>query len=45
LLSTAANVENYASHGQEKYVKRELNCLSNEVGTLAFDESKEIMNF
>jgi replicative DNA helicase len=42
LLSTAANVENYASMVKEKYVKRELIALSNEVGTLAFDESKEI---
>lgn len=42
LLSTAANVENYASLVKEKYVKRELIALSNEVGSLAFDESKEI---
>ena len=42
LLSTAANVENYASMVKEKYVKRELIALSNEVGNLAFDESKEV---
>ncbi len=42
LLSTAANVENYASMVKEKYVKRELISLSNEMGTLAFDESKEV---
>ncbi|HPS40480.1 MAG TPA: replicative DNA helicase [Candidatus Woesebacteria bacterium] len=42
LLSTAANVENYAYLIKEKYVKRELIALSNEVGSLAFDESKEI---
>lgn len=42
LLSTAANVENYASLVKEKYVKRELISLSNEVGNLAFDESKEV---
>lgn len=42
LLSTAANVENYASMVKEKYVKRELISLSNEVGNLAFDESKEV---
>ncbi len=42
LLSTAANVENYASMVKEKYVKRELISLSNEVGVLAFDESKEV---
>lgn len=42
LLSTAANVENYASMVKEKYVKRELIALSNEMGNLAFDESKEV---
>lgn len=42
LLSTAANVENYASMVKEKYVKRELIALSNEMGSLAFDESKEV---
>lgn len=42
LLSTAANVENYALMVKEKYVKRELISLSNEVGRLAFDESKEV---
>lgn len=42
LLSTAANVENYASMVKEKYVKRELISLSNEMGDLAFDESKEV---
>lgn len=42
LLSTAANVDNYASMVKEKYVKRELIALSNEVGNLAFDESKEV---
>lgn len=42
LLSTAANVENYASMVKEKYVKRELISLSNEMGSLAFDESKEV---
>ena len=31
LLSTAANVENYASMVKEKYVKRELIALSNEI--------------
>ncbi len=42
LLSTAANVEHYARVVKEKYVKRELIALSNEVGNLAFDESREI---
>lgn len=44
LLSTAANVENYALMVKEKYVKRELISLSNEVGQLAFDESKEVVD-
>lgn len=42
LLSTAANVEHYARMVKEKYVKRELIALSNEVGNLAFDDSREI---
>ena len=42
LLSTASNVANYAQVVREKYVKRELISLSSEMGTLAFDDGKEI---
>ena len=42
LLSTSANVENYAEVVREKYVKRELIALSTDIANLAFDESKEI---
>lgn len=42
LLSTAANVENYAKVVREKYIKRELIALSSQMGDLAFDEGKEV---
>jgi replicative DNA helicase len=40
ILSTAANVVNYAKLVQEKNVKRRLISLSGEMSELAFDESK-----
>ncbi|MFZ5437593.1 MAG: replicative DNA helicase [Patescibacteria group bacterium] len=40
ILSTAANVVNYARLVQEKNVKRRLISLSSEMSELAFDESK-----
>ncbi len=40
ILSTAANVVNYAKLVQEKNVKRRLISLSSEMSELAFDESK-----
>jgi len=40
ILSTAANVVNYAKIVQEKSVKRRLITLSGEMSDLAFDESK-----
>ena len=43
LLSTAANATSYAEVVKEKYVKRELISLSTEMGNLAFDDSKEIV--
>lgn len=44
LLSTAANVESYAQVVREKFVKRELISLSTQMGDLAFDEGKEVID-
>ncbi|MFH2118296.1 MAG: replicative DNA helicase, partial [Candidatus Paceibacterota bacterium] len=42
LLSTAANVTNYARLVREKYIKRTLISLSTEISDLAFDEGKDV---
>ncbi|OGJ38301.1 MAG: replicative DNA helicase [Candidatus Pacebacteria bacterium RIFOXYB1_FULL_39_46] len=42
LLSTAANVTNYARLVREKYIKRTLISLSAEISDLAFDEGKDV---
>lgn len=44
VLSTAANVTNYANLVREKFVKRSLITLAGEVSDLAFDEGKDVQD-